>query len=377
LSIAKTKLKPKEGMKKALASLKWPFDEKEMDKTFAAIEGEKSLLELALTNNSRKLIQEIKRTSNENNKQLAALAQAIQISSEETKSQFSELKDSLALLHNSQASLQDGLDGLHRRHGNREALEERQAILNWLTPIDYAAQQSDFIGRRQAGTGHWLLESAEFKVWVESSNQTLFCPGIPGAGKTILTAVVIDNLIDQFHNDPSISIVYIYCNFRRKDEQKLDDLLASLLKQLCDTQPSMPNAIRELYERHSTKRTRPSVDEISAVLQSVVASYSRVFIVIDALDECQISGGCRAKFMNELFNLQTQHDANLFVTSRFLPEITEKFDKNYLLEIRATRGDVEKYLEGHFRQSSSAIQGMQQEIRTTISDAVDGMCVTR
>jgi hypothetical protein len=45
LSVVKAKLQPK-----AVASLKWPFNEKEMEKTFAAIEREKSLLELALTN---------------------------------------------------------------------------------------------------------------------------------------------------------------------------------------------------------------------------------------------------------------------------------------------------------------------------------------
>lgn len=32
----------------------------------------------------------------------------------------------------------------------------RQNILDWITPIDYALQQSDFICRRQAGTGQWL-----------------------------------------------------------------------------------------------------------------------------------------------------------------------------------------------------------------------------
>ena len=56
LSIVKAKLQPKDELKKAVASLKWLFNEKEIEKTFAAIEREKSLLELALTNDCRKLI---------------------------------------------------------------------------------------------------------------------------------------------------------------------------------------------------------------------------------------------------------------------------------------------------------------------------------
>jgi hypothetical protein len=45
----------------------------------------------------------------------------------------------------------------------RQGDQERQTILDWLTPINYSTQQSDFIGRRQEGTGQWLLSSNEFQ----------------------------------------------------------------------------------------------------------------------------------------------------------------------------------------------------------------------
>jgi hypothetical protein len=43
--------------------------------------------------------------------------------------------------------------------------EEQEEALKWLTSINYAAQHSDFLKRRQLGTGQWLLDSAEFKTW--------------------------------------------------------------------------------------------------------------------------------------------------------------------------------------------------------------------
>jgi Cdc6-like AAA superfamily ATPase len=110
--------------------------------------------------------------------------------------------------------------------------EVRQIILDWITPIDYALQQSDFLSRRQTGTGQWLLNSAEFNAWIETDRQTLFCPGIPGAGKTILTSVVVEELFKRFENDGNIGIAYLYCNYRQQHNQNLEDLLASLLKQL-------------------------------------------------------------------------------------------------------------------------------------------------
>ena len=100
------------------------------------------------------------------------------------KEEFYELKGDLALIKGSHVGLQEVVERLNSRQSNQEATGEHRMILDWLTPIDYAPQQSDFISRRQAGTGEWLLGSEQFKTWVETEKQTLFCPGIPGAGKT-------------------------------------------------------------------------------------------------------------------------------------------------------------------------------------------------
>jgi hypothetical protein len=53
LNVVKAKLEPKIGLEKALTSLKWPFNEKEVEKIVSAIEHEKILLQLALTNDCR------------------------------------------------------------------------------------------------------------------------------------------------------------------------------------------------------------------------------------------------------------------------------------------------------------------------------------
>ena len=256
--------------------------------------------------------------------------------------------------------------------------QEWQTVLNWLTQIDFVSQQNDFITRRQAGTGQWLLDSTEYQSWRETKKQTLFCPGIPGAGKTILTSIVVEELTTRFSNDPTIGIAYIYCNFRREDEQKIENLLASLLKQLAESQPSLPGTVTELYDLHKTKRTQPSLDEISRSLQVVTTLYSRVFIIVDALDECQILDGCRQRFLSSLFNLQAKCGANLFATSRPISSIEKEFEGNSKLEIRASEEDVRKYLNGHlFRLPGfvSRSPELQEEIKTDIVKAVDGMCV--
>ena len=274
------------------------------------------------------------------------------------------------------ASIQEDVVELSRRKHD----QERVTILNWLTPMDYAPQQSDYIGGRQPGTGQWLLDSTEFKTWVETNKQTLLCLGILGAGKTILTSFVVETLRGRFQDDLSVGIAYLYCDFRRQDEQNSEDLLASLLKQLTQGLPSLPDTVKSLYDKHTVKGTRPSLDEISRSLQSVAALYSRVFIIVDALDECRAFDGCRAGFLTEIFNLQAKCRANLFATSRFDAGFAEKFDGSISLEIRASVQDVQRYVHNRISDLPSFVERnpkLQEDIETEIVKAADGMYVAR
>jgi hypothetical protein len=221
------------------------------------------------------------------------------------------------------------------------------------------------------------LESTEFQDWVTTGN-TLFCPGIPGAGKTILTSIVVEELITRFWNDKSIGIAYLYFNFRQQEQQRTQDLLMSLLKQLAQGQSFLANRVKSLYDNYRDRNTLPSVNEISITLQSVATQYSRVFIIVDALDECQVSDSCQERFLSEIFNLQAKCQASLFATSRFVPDIEEKFKESTRLEIKASNQDVQRYLDGHMSQLSGCVlrsSELQNEIKAEIIKAVDGMYV--
>ena len=263
---------------------------------------------------------------------------------------------------------------LHERQINRD----KWTTLNWLTSMDHASQQADFVSRRQEGTGQWLLESAEFRRWMEGDKQMLFCPGIPGAGKTILTSIVIDHLCARFRNDGAVGIAYLYCEFRQKDQQSPKDLVAGLLRQLAEGRPCLPLNLTSLFSSHKRQNTRPSLGELSRSLRSIAATYSKVFIIVDALDECQEANGCRARLLSELISLREKCGANIFATSRFTPEIARHFKGDMTLEIRAHDQDVRRYLDSHKAYLPCFVQrrlDMREEIKTAIVDAVDGMYV--
>ncbi|KAG4277992.1 hypothetical protein FPRO04_13988 [Fusarium proliferatum] len=228
--------------------------------------------------------------------------------------------------------------------------QENKDILQWLTPANYSLLQSDNIGRRHPGTGQWFINSSEFCHWRDSPNQTLFCPGIPGAGKTILTSIVVESLEALFSKDKTVSIAYVYCNFQRQNDQTAKELVASLLKQLLQSLPTMPESIKLLYERHRTKGSPPSLEDVSSNLLSTAKLFSRIFIIIDAIDECCATDGTQTKFLEEIFKLQLHSKANVFATSRPIPEVKDQFQTSVVLEIRAIDEDVERFLRGHMPQ---------------------------
>ncbi|KLJ06231.1 hypothetical protein EMPG_10341 [Blastomyces silverae] len=262
----------------------------------------------------------------------------------------------------------------------QQSRETRQ-ILKWLAESENGAELSDYLSRRQDGTGDWIFNRNELKRWIESDGKcTLFCPGLPGAGKSIMASIIVDELYRRFHKDDNVGIAFWFFDLRRHDEEKIPErVLASLLKQLLSTQPSLPQAVEELYHMHKGRGTRPSPKELSSALESVLGRYSRVFIVVDALDECPTFNGSLNTVLNTIFKLQGQYPVKFLATSRFIPEIAVKFRdiKSVFLEIRASDSDVEKYLREHMSQLPSFVRtsadDIQEEIIKGIRNAVDGM----
>jgi len=258
--------------------------------------------------------------------------------------------------------------------------EEDKLILDWLTKTTYGPKQTDNFSRRQKGTGRWLLESDEFLKWRVETKQTLFCTGMPGAGKTVLTSTVVNDLSTMFRNDDSVGIAYLYCEFNRQNDQKAIDLLLSLLRQLIQRRPPVPENLKSLYEQHSKDDTKPSFGEVSQILEFIVHTYSRAFIIIDALDECQVSEGGRNKFLSEIFDLQTKTGVNVFATSRPIPDIIHEFgkQKGISLPVRASDEDIRTYLDPRMLELPLFVRrspSLQEKIKTAVLEAADGMYV--
>ncbi|KAK1533885.1 hypothetical protein CPAR01_10593 [Colletotrichum paranaense] len=263
------------------------------------------------------------------------------------------------------------VDSMH--HG--QASKHQQEILEWLTPSDYSSQQRDYFSTRHPETASWLLESKEFE-WVSNRGQTLLCRGMPGAGKTIMTSVVIDHLIHRFREEPRVGIAYVYCNFKDTERQDCHDLLSSLAKQLAQSCSPFPQSLETLYNTHHKRRTLRTIQETVDLLQIISSCYERVFIVVDALDECDRNA--LQAFLPKILRLQQRSQVNIFATTREIPEILEskEFENSISVEIRAIEEDVLRYTTDRMTRMQSFVRNnldLQKEIRDIIAEKVDGM----
>jgi hypothetical protein len=262
----------------------------------------------------------------------------------------------------------------------RESSDQQyyEKILNWLTPTDFAAQHTDAVRGRQAGTGQWLIDSPEFTKWTATKGEVLFCHGIPGAGKTILASIVVETL-QTTYNKNDIAVCYFYCNFQRQEEQRLENVILSLIKQLAQAANPFPDCLKELYDRHKAKGNRPSLEEATRILHSLARSFTRLFVVVDALDECQTSDGSQRNLITELIELKRIADANVLATSRPVPYIVESFQSFVSLEIRAHEEDMKTYINGNIQHLPRFVDRnpeLLEEIITGITKAADGMYVS-
>lgn len=80
----------------------------------------------------------------------------------------------------------------------------------------------------------------------------MHCPGIPGADKTICTAIVIEDLRNQILSDSSIGLAYVYHSYARREERSRHSLLRSLLKQLVEPFEVISVNVRKLFDEHKT-----------------------------------------------------------------------------------------------------------------------------
>ncbi|KAJ7706788.1 hypothetical protein B0H17DRAFT_918495, partial [Mycena rosella] len=255
---------------------------------------------------------------------------------------------------------------------------ERERIIEWLSSLNFFLRQADIFSTWQSGTGEWLLQDKLFKKWKSGTGKTVWCRGMPGAGKTVLASVVIDHLRATLESQ-SIGVAVIYLNHQETEAQSLPNLLAGLWRQLIIRKP-ISLAVKSLYDKHREQRTRPSLAEVDFILRSAISEMSNVFIIVDAVHEYPEQQ--RHALLRYLSALTTESTVNLMLTSRPHLNLIHVVKNLQTLEIRATMDDIRRHVDAEILKSprlSRHIENcpqLREEIEESIVLRSDGMWVS-
>lgn len=248
-----------------------------------------------------------------------------------------------------------------------------KSTLDWISPKDYSPELHDNLSTLTSGTGRWFLDSAEFVAWSTGSENTLFCKGNPGTGKTMLATIAIKHLLNTVY-DCNSAVAYLFCNYNRHEEQTASHFFAVLLRQMVHAKARIPPSVQELCDYHKARNTRPSADELMKTITTFATDFKAVYIIIDALDESDRDA--RLSLLPALRQTQTQGNVKVCATSRPLPEITEWFTADLCLSIRASDPDLALHLRGRIGELSRCVRGdtdLQERIVSGIIQAAEGV----
>ena len=171
-----------------------------------------------------------------------------------------------------------------------------------------------------------------------------------------------------------------YFSFSDVRKQSYENFLRSLVAQLALVEPGL-SRLRQAHKRPNANVPGPY--ELAEILQLSTRPYDKVFLLLDALDECpeQISGDGRYDVLYFLGRIvETVSNVKIFITSREVPDIrtfvtlvnaTEMVAKGHSID-----GDIRQYVCTQMSRISR-LNRLSERLKTLVADTLaeraDGM----
>ena len=130
-----------------------------------------------------------------------------------------------------------------------------------------------------------------------------------------------------------------------------------------------------MYEYHITLSTRPSLGEWLRELRHILALFTRVFIVIDALDELNPADHTRTSLVRAIRSISSE--ASVMATARtHLLEVQQTLASCHAIEIMAQEEDQRRFLDAHIEDEGAVAVFARKDpaFRTEILNALLRNC---
>ena len=231
----------------------------------------------------------------------------------------------------------------------------------------------------QSGTGTWFLICEEFRAWLNGGNPKLWIYGIPGAGKTVLMALIIHMIPEKFYEDHVLA--YYYCDYKIPATQDPRTILGSLAKQIALQDRQAFAELEELYRQVSKDGDIPRsahAEDLRDLIMNMTKRLSDVFFVVDGLDECSSERSVVIDLLDSLKG-PASDGVRLLFASRDEQDIRMALRDYHEISIAAKSSDIRLYVAAELQRrvdkGSLVLRNpsLKEHIMERLVEKADGM----
>lgn len=191
-------------------------------------------------------------------------------------------------------------------------------------------------------------------------------------------STIIEDMTHNWKNGPGIAVVYFYFDFHDNEKQKYESLLRSLIVQLSMQSMNTPECVEMLFSHSLSGLKQPSTKALENTLQNILQNFQELFVIIDALDECNN----RADLLEHLecMSKWKLNQLHILAISRRERDIEEFFEllpiAQLPIRIDNVNPDIRTYIRERVKKDAKLKKWpalVKIEIEETLMAKADGM----
>ena len=171
-------------------------------------------------------------------------------------------------------------------------------------------------GKRVKGTCKWVLVNQQYAEWVAADrSQLLRLTGSPGIGKTMIATFLVDELKERAKRTGSTLFAFFFFDDKNENRRTATALLRALLVQLLRQQPTFFKYVQPEYDKYGKEKFEDifckNFDALWRVFEAILSNPVKpsIFILIDALDECEEASKVHlARAFNQFFQQESERN---------------------------------------------------------------------
>ncbi|OJJ43208.1 hypothetical protein ASPZODRAFT_169522 [Penicilliopsis zonata CBS 506.65] len=220
----------------------------------------------------------------------------------------------------------------------------------------------------------WVFQSQDFRRWRDKDDSgLLWIKGGPGKGKTMMSIGIIERLLDQRENPPLVT--YFFCQNGDNELNTLGSILKALILRLFNQNKGLKECLRRHWDTQNSRfeKDLTSWRNLWDILQEILdkCGNQKVYIIIDALDECQEDG--ISKFLTTLVRTGLHHPSRIkwlltsrpFNDERILLTADDQRQLNLEVNLDHVKGAIKSYISFKMRELDRLWE-LEPEVRDNI-----------